>query len=186
VRPRSPSRPRSGTWPRGNFELYYLIQNPNPESLNDEIEVTYLLPPPAAPIVRHYSMGANTRTNIAVHSEPGLENVEVSAIIRTPSNKPVIVERAMYLTAGGLCGLFYGAGHESAGIRSPEQKWFFAEGATGAFFDMFILIGNPNATTALITATFLFDDGTLCAMNTEVGHSGCRRAHDVVARTGLV
>ena len=47
----------------------------------------------------------------------------------------------MYLTAGGL---FYGAGHESAGIRAPETQWFFAEGATGDFFDLFILIGNPN------------------------------------------
>jgi hypothetical protein len=150
----------------GNFELYYLIQNPNNTPLDSEIEVTYLLPPPAAPIVRYYSMGANTRTNIAVHAEPGLENVEVSAIIRTPGGKPVIVERAMYMSAQGL---LYAAGHESAGIRSPEQGWFFAEGATGNFFDLFILIGNPNATEAHITATFLFDDGTMCSMPGTVG-----------------
>ncbi len=148
----------------GDFELYYLIQNPNPTPLTNEIEVTYLLPPPAAPLVRTYSMGANTRRNIVVHAEPGLENAEVSAIIRTPADKPVIVERAMYLTAGGL---FYGAGHESAGIRAPATQWFFAEGATGDFFDLFILIGNPNPTGAQVTATFLFDDGTTCS--TRVG-----------------
>jgi len=51
--------------------------------------------------------------------------------IRTPAGKPVIVERAMYLTTGGL---FYGAGHESAGITAPATQWFFAEGATGDFF----------------------------------------------------
>ncbi len=148
----------------GDFELYYLIQNPNPTPLTNEIEVTYLLPPPAAPLVRTYSMGPNTRRNIVVHAEPGLENAEVSAIIRTPADKPVIVERAMYLTAGGL---FYGAGHESAGIRAPAPQWFFAEGATGDFFDLFILIGNPNPTGAQVTATFLFDDGTTCS--TRVG-----------------
>ncbi len=148
----------------GDFELYYLIQNPNPTPLTNEIEVTYLLPPPAAPLVRTYSMGPNTRRNIVVHAEPGLENAEVSAIIRTPADKPVIVERAMYLTAGGL---FYGAGHESAGIRAPATQWFFAEGATGDFFDLFILIGNPNPTGAQVTATFLFDDGTTC--RTRVG-----------------
>ncbi len=148
----------------GDFELYYLIQNPNPTPLTNEIEVTYLLPPPQAPIVRTYSMGANTRRNIAVHIEGGLENAEVSAIIRTPADKPVIVERAMYLTAGGL---FYGAGHGSAGIRAPATQWFFAEGATGDFFDLFILIGNPNPTGAQVTATFLFDDGTTCS--TRVG-----------------
>jgi hypothetical protein len=150
----------------GDFELYYLIQNPNPEPLTNEIEVTYLLPPPAAPLVRTYSMGANTRTNIVVHAEPGLENVELSAIIRTPASKPVIVERAMYLTAGGL---FYGAGHESAGIRAPQTQWFFAEGATGPFFDLFILVGNPQPTDAHITATFLFDDGTTCSLPATVG-----------------
>ncbi len=144
----------------GNFELYYLIQNPNAVPLDNEIEVTYLLPPPAAPIVRTYSMGPNTRRNIAVHAEAGLENAEVSAIIRTPSTKPVIAERAMYLTTADL---FYGAGHESAGIRTPRIQWFFAEGATGDFFDLFILIGNPNDAPARVTATFLFDDGTTCS-----------------------
>jgi hypothetical protein len=71
----------------GAFELYYLIQNPNPEALVNEIEVTYLLPPPAAPLVRTYSMGPSTRMNIAVHAEPGLADVEVSAVIRTPGRQ---------------------------------------------------------------------------------------------------
>ncbi|MGE3842763.1 MAG: hypothetical protein AB7I50_14395 [Vicinamibacterales bacterium] len=150
----------------GNFELYYLIQNPNAAALDEEIEVTYLLPAPAAPIVRRYSMGPNTRRNIAVHLEPGLEDVEVSAIIRTPAGKPVIVERSMYLSSGEL---FYGAGHESTGIRQPKTQWFFAEGATGSFFDLFILIGNPTDQAAHVTATYLFDDGTTCS--TPVGNS---------------
>jgi hypothetical protein len=148
----------------GDFELYYLIQNPNPEPI--QFQVTYLLPPPAAPIVRSYPVGANTRTNVAVHAESGLENVEVSAIIESPVDKPIIVERAMYLTTGGL---FYGAGHESAGIRAPATQWFFAEGATGSFFDLFILVGNPNDTPAEVTATFLFDDGTTCSTTAPVG-----------------
>jgi hypothetical protein len=148
----------------GNFELYYLIQNPNPEAI--EFTVTYLLPPPTAPIVRTYHVGARTRTNIAVHAEPDLGDVEVSAVIASPAGKPIIVERAMYLTTGPF---FYGAGHESAGITSPETQWFFAEGATGSFFDLFILIGNPGATDAHITATFLFTDGTTCSMEATVG-----------------
>jgi hypothetical protein len=150
----------------GGFEEYILIQNPNSEPLTDTIEITYLLPPPAAPIVRTYSMGANTRRNIAVHAEPGLENVEVSAIIRTPSDRPVVVERAMYLSGRNL---LYAAGHESAGITALSNHWFFAEGATGAFFDEFILIGNPTATTAHAIATFLFDDGSTCSTTSVVG-----------------
>jgi hypothetical protein len=77
----------------------------------------------------------------------------------------VIVERAMYLTAGGLV---YGAGHESAGIREPATQWFFAEGATGTFFDLFVLIGNPNPEPAHVVATFSFDDGQVCATTATV------------------
>ena len=34
----------------------------------------------------------------------------------------------------------FGAGHESAGVTAPSPQWFLAEGATGAYFDLFILI----------------------------------------------
>ncbi len=147
------------------FDLYYLIQNPNTDSLNDEITVTYLLPGGQAPIVRTYSMPGKSRMNIYVNAEPGLANKEVSAIITTPAGKPVIVERAMYLSGGGL---FWAAGHESAGIQTPATAWFFAEGSTGDFFDEFLLVGNPNSGTAHITTTYLFDDGTVCTKNDQV------------------
>ena len=39
------------------------------------------------------------------------------------------------------------------------DHWFLAEGATGAYFDTYILVGNPNATPATVTLTFLIDDG---------------------------
>ena len=49
----------------------------------------------------------------------------------------------MYMTNGGQP---FGAGHESAGVTAPALSWFLAEGATGAFFDMFVLIANPDPT----------------------------------------
>jgi hypothetical protein len=147
----------------GDFALYYLVQNPNDEAVT--FTVTYLLPSPAAPVVRSYHVGARTRTNVAVHEEPGLENVEVAAIISAPDATPIIVERAMYLTTGGA---FYGAGHESAGVTALATQWFFAEGATGDFFDLFVLVANPNPSPARVTATFLFDDGTTCAATESV------------------
>ena len=36
----------------------------------------------------------------------------------------------------------------SAGVTAPATRWFLAEGATGPFFDLFILLANPNATPA--------------------------------------
>jgi hypothetical protein len=155
-----PSNPADGT------DTYYLIQNPNASALDDEIEITYFLPPPQAPVVRTYSMGPRTRTNIAVHLEPGLAQSEVWAVLRTPAAKPVVVERAEYRSAGGL---FYGAGSVSAGVGTPQASWYFAEGATGPFFDLFIDVANPNDASADVTATFLFSDGTTCATTTAVG-----------------
>ncbi len=41
-----------------------------------------------------------------------------------------------------------------------SQTWFLAEGFTGAGFNTFILIQNPNPDPASVTATYMLDDGT--------------------------
>ena len=66
-------------------------------------------------------------------------STDVSAVIST--NAPIIVERAMYSNRPGRRSR---AGHESAGVTAPALEWFLAEGATGPFFDLFMLIANPN------------------------------------------
>jgi hypothetical protein len=135
------------------FNLFYLIQNPNPQPAL--VEVTYLRPAPDAPLVRPYVVPANARFTIWVDDEgPDLANTDVSAVFQ--SDRPIIVERAMYLDRPGRV---FAAGHESAGIVAPATEWFLAEGATGAFFDLFVLIANPGAVEAAITATFLLPDG---------------------------
>jgi hypothetical protein len=45
-------------------------------------------------------------------------------------------------------------------VTGPATSWFLAEGATGPFFDLFVLIANPNAAAAAVTATYLLPDGT--------------------------
>ena len=44
--------------------------------------------------------------------------------------------------------VLFKAGHESAGVTAPSTRWFLAEGATGPFFETFILLANPNPTPA--------------------------------------
>jgi len=135
------------------FDLFYLIQNPNATAAS--LTVTYLLPGGATPLVKTYSVPANSRFNIWVDLEsPALAATDVSA--RIVSDLPVIAERAMYLNAGGR---LFGAGHESAGVNAPATSWFLAEGATGAFFDLFVLIANPNAQAAEVTATYRLPGG---------------------------
>ena len=140
------------------FNLFYLLQNPNAATAS--VTIKYLLPAPAAPIVRTYTVAANTRFNIWVDLEPGLGDTDVSATIT--SDVPILVERAMYLNSGGL---LFGAGHESAGVTATATNWFLAEGATGPFFDLFILLANPNGVAAEVTATYLLPNGSTVLRN---------------------
>lgn len=137
-----------------NFQLFYLLQNPNSGTATVQIE--YLLPAPRAPVIKTYTVGGTSRANVWVNTEPELANTDVSAIIT--SSLPIIVERAMYLDRPGQV---FSAGHESAGILAPATSWFLAEGATGTYFDLFVLIANPTADDAAITARFLLPDGTV-------------------------
>ena len=49
----------------------------------------------------------------------------------------------MYATVPGQPA--FAAGHGGAGVTSTALKWFLAEGATGSFFDLYVLVANPNA-----------------------------------------
>jgi hypothetical protein len=144
----------------GGFNLFYLLQNPNDEQA--EVTVRYLRPS-GAPLVKGYTLLPNSRTNIWVNEEvfdglgKALAASDVSAVIAVTNGLDLIVERAMYLDRPGQ---MFSAGHESAGVTAPATDWFLAEGATGDFFDLFILIANPNASEAQVEATFLLPDGT--------------------------
>jgi hypothetical protein len=145
----------------GGFDLFYLLQNPG--SVTATATITYLLPAPRAPIVRAYTLLPNSRRTIYVDQEPGLDATDVSAEIA--ADRPIFAERAMYMTSGGQP---FGAGTASAGITAPALQWFIAEGATGSFFDLFILIGNPSIGTAAVDITYLLPDGTTVVKHYEV------------------
>lgn len=142
------------------FNLFYLIQNPNPSPAN--IQVTYLQPAPGVPLTKTYVVEASSRFTIWVNQQaigdPALRVLASSDVsARITSDLPIVVERAMYLNSKGLA---FGAGHESAGVTAPATRWFLAEGATGDYFDLFILVANPGAQEAQVEATYLLQSGT--------------------------
>jgi hypothetical protein len=141
----------------GVFSLFYLLANPSDSQA--DVEIRYLLPGGQAPIVLNYPVAPHSRRTIPVDEEPGLAATDVSAAIRTTNNVPIIAERAMYFSRPGQD---FAGGHDSAGVPQPSGHWFFAEGATGSFFDMFLLLANPDATrTAHVTVSYLLTDGTV-------------------------
>jgi hypothetical protein len=146
----------------GGFDLFYLLQNPN--SAPAEVLVRFLRGV-GAPLEKTYVLEPNSRTNIWVDLEEfpagsgnrALAQADVSAVLQVQNGQPIIVERAMYAQVPGQT---LGAGHESAGITAPALGWFLAEGATGPYFDLFVLIANPGDSVADIEAKFLLPDGS--------------------------
>jgi Tol biopolymer transport system component len=139
----------------GPFDLFYLLQNPNDTAAT--VAVTYLRPAPAPPVTRTYTVEPHARFNIWLSAaDPELGQFDVAA--RVGSDKPIIAERAMYLSAPGLPFL---AGHSSAGLTAPATSWFLAEGATGPYFDLFVLIANTTDEEAQVEARYLLPDGTV-------------------------
>ncbi|MFN8057630.1 MAG: thrombospondin type 3 repeat-containing protein [Vicinamibacterales bacterium] len=137
------------------FDLFYLLQNSATTSAH--VRVTYLRPSPAPAVLRDYDVAPGSRLTVWVNrAAPELAATDVSAIVDVTNGVPIIVERSMYLGAGGRT---FGAGHASAGIRAPAAQWFLAEGATGAYFDEFILIANPSATDATVDVRYLLVGG---------------------------
>ena len=137
----------------GDFALFYLLLNPQDVAVT--VTVRYLRPFSQPVVERTYVLPAASRTTIAVDGEgPALANTDVSAAVTATA--PIIVERAMYLTRGGQP---FAAGHASAGVTAPALEWILAEGATGPFFDMFILIANPNPAPATFAVDYLMLGG---------------------------
>ena len=136
------------------FQLFYLLQNP--QATPTTATIRYLLPS-GAPVVRAYDLPAQSRSTIYVNTIPGLESTDVSAEIT--ATQPIAVERAMYRSAAGQP---FALGHDAAAVAQPAAIWFFGEGATGAFFDTYLLLANPSALPASVQVEYLRDsDGAV-------------------------
>ncbi|MCL4846254.1 MAG: SBBP repeat-containing protein [Acidobacteria bacterium] len=136
------------------FELYYLVENPNPVAAR--VTFTWLPGDDRGEVVRDYDVPPLTRLTIRANDVPGLAHAEISLIVTTEGATPVVVERAMYRHAPGQP---YAAGHGGAGVLSPAATWSLAEGATGPFFDLFVLVANPSFSDAHLEVRYLLPDG---------------------------
>jgi hypothetical protein len=66
-------------------------------------------------------------------------------------------------------GQMMAAGHVGGGARAPQTTWLFAEGATGDFLNMFLLLANPNAAPTSVEIRYLLPDGQVITKPYSVG-----------------
>ena len=134
------------------FDLFYLLQNP--QSTTVHATVNFLLPS-GTTVSNSYTLPPASRTTIYVNQVAGLSETDVSGGIT--ADAPIVVERAMYRSTPGQP---FALGSDSIGVPAAATSWFLAEGATGAFFDLFVLIANPGSTNATVQALYAKPDGS--------------------------
>jgi YVTN family beta-propeller protein len=136
---------------QGYFHTYVLLFNPNVTATI--AHVTYFMED-GPPVQQDVPVPAGTRVTIDAGDRPELINRSFGT--QVVFDHPALAERAMYF---GNTPLFTG-GAAAAGVTDPAPTWYLAEGATGSFFDTFVLIANPNDTSATLTVTYLPEGGS--------------------------
>ena len=124
---------------QGFFFTYLLLANPNAAA--NVATVDWLLE--GAPAVQRTYNLPPTRAPRSTPAPMSRSSAVPSASSST-SPSQASAERTMYF--GTPPDVLFKGGHNSAGVNAPATSWFLAEGATGPFFETFILLANPNAT----------------------------------------
>lgn len=152
----------------GRFSLFYLLQNPG--DVPATVTIRYLIQAlGTVPVVRTYLVAPHSRYTIGVHDDPALVHQELSAEITT-DGAPIVVERAMYWSEPRL----FEAGAAATASPAPAATWYFAEGATGTYFELFLLLANPGAVDVTASVHYLLPDGSVVSRVHEVP-AGTRR-----------
>jgi hypothetical protein len=138
----------------GPFSLFYLLQNGGDAAAT--VTIRYLRAAPDPPLTRVYVVPAHSRYSIWVDAIEELAATDGSAVITSTAD--IAVERAMYLDAPDIP---FVAGTAASAVTAPQLEWFLAEGATGPFFDEYILLANPSTSTAQVQIDYLLPDGTV-------------------------
>ncbi|MFH1140718.1 MAG: glycosyl hydrolase family 18 protein, partial [Chloroflexota bacterium] len=139
----------------GGMDTFILLMNPG--SAAAQATVTFMKES-GETVVRIYSLKPTSRFTIPANSVvPG-----VSFATRVESDRPIVVERAMYWGSGE-------GGHSSMGVTAPANSWFLAEGCTASPFTEYVLMMNPNASPATAIAYFMKDDGQVVVRQYDIG-----------------
>jgi uncharacterized repeat protein (TIGR01451 family) len=137
---------------QGFFHTYLLLANPNAMPMSAQVQYLREFEPP---LTRTYPLDPLSRLTVDAGADTELINRSFGMIV--DFDQPGLAERAMYFGDG--TSRVFGGGHDSAGEPALSETWFLAEGATGPFFETFVLIANPKATDALVDITFLPSTG---------------------------
>jgi len=134
----------------GAFEEWISIQNPGDAAA--KVDFTYMFPGGGTQKAERV-IGAHSRETVLVNDVVGA-NKDVS--VQLDSDNPIVVERPMYFSYHNKIN----GGDVELGCQSSAKTWYFAEGTTREGFEEWTTLQNPGASTASVTVTYMFGDGT--------------------------
>ncbi len=132
----------------GGFETWIPVMNPG--SKDARVTLTYMtdrgeVKGPTVVVkagTRHSFFAADTVPNTW------------SVSTKVTSDQPIVAERSCYWNNRI-------EGTNSMGVTSPADSWDLAEGCTGAGFETWVLVQNPNSTPTKITLTYMTPGGSI-------------------------
>ena len=133
------------------FDETITVFNPNSESVSFELKIFTTFGSPSS---YNYVVSANKSLQIDLGSL--VVSPAVSASIRSTNGKPLVAEREMFWSVGGLANA---GAHSSIGSSYRAKCWYLpVAGQTTA--DDFIALLNPNNEDANVNITFFAEDGS--------------------------
>lgn len=148
------------------FNVFYAISNQHDEAVQVFLRplVTLSTNTTADPLDvvlprrLSFAVPPHTRATIWLNelarTERDIDSKDLGAHIE--ATRPIVAERVMYLDTAASR---FGSGTVSAGVSAPATRWSLAEGATGDYFDEFLLMANPTWAPSTATVTFTRADG---------------------------
>jgi hypothetical protein len=130
----------------GGFETWVLVQNPGDSTAS--VDLTFMTEAGQKP-GPHLDLAPHTRQSVDVSKT--IPN-DWSVSTKVTSKQPVIAERAVYWNNRI-------EGHDSIGTTTPAKTWYLAEGCTGAGFETWVLVQNPNSSPASVQLTYMTPSG---------------------------
>ena len=92
---------------------------------------------------------------------------------------PIVAERSMY------GGTNWTVGTAGVGVKAPATNWIFQEGATGTFWDTYILLANPSSTQASVWLALRPDSGSSIVWHNVLVPANSRRSVNVNLVPGM-
>ena len=137
-----------GGGPESFFDTYLLIGNTGAAATTVTVE---FLTEMGMIVTRDYTVGAASRLTIFTGVIPELANHSFGMIVTATT--PITAARTQYFSPT------YAGGHAATGVTAPSTSWLFADGASGPFFDTYMLLANPNPGAATVTITYTLASG---------------------------